>query len=1210
MYLFKSLLVSVIIIGLGGDISAQSIWRQSDVSKIEIRSDWSGEFKKDSYQIWKLDINQMKSELRKASLEDYSSRNVYFGKSTIQIPMPDGTISEFAITESPSMEPGISQRYSNIKSYKGINLEDRNEIIRFDLGPYGFHALISTNKGMIQVDPYNRENQEIYVSYYTSDYISDSYSNVPFCGVEHEAIDENRTIKFGSRSGEPMELRVYRLAMACTPSWAAARGTVEKCLADMNTMMNRANLIYEKELAIKMLISDKNDRVIFLDESTSPYTDTEQGRLLINQNTTVLNTRIGSNFYDIGHILSRCFDVGGIASLGSMCTFGKGAGVTCHNNLNIESIVTRVLSHEMGHQMSASHTFNACNGSTQLSLGTGFEPGSGSTIMSYAGGCGPDNLINNNDDYYHVASLNQMLGHTNFPSSDAYLCAEKVDIGNTVPSVSVNLRSNLFIPISTPFELTGQASDLENDPMTYIWEQYNNGGTSPLGSPEGNVPIFRSLRPNVSPTRFFPNANRILTNRFKDVDELLPTYSRLLTFMFVVRDNHPLGSAANWQEVKFNVTADAGPFQLTFPRVDAKFKVGQKVNVTWDVANTDVAPVNCKRVNIYLSVNDELRTGNQNLIPLAINVDNDGSEQIIMPNVISNRVRIVIKAADNIFLTTGVLPSIIEAPTEPSFFMQVNDNVREVCLPNNLDFNFNTEGFGGLADPIKFEVVSGLPEGATASFTQSQVVGGESTILNLNLNDVKGTQNYEILVRAYVDGLDTLERKLYLSLTGTDIDDLVSYGPENGLTGASSLQTFVWSKKEDAVSYEFQLATSPAFNSQNLVLTRVTADTSFTSTLILDKSTIYYWRVRAANHCRDGKWLETKAFNTEAATCFTAESGLLSLNISASGTPVVEGSLVVFGDFEINDLNIKYIKGTHQRVGDLAFFLTSPQDTKLQLWNRRCSTSSNFNVGLDDESVDFFQCPINTGRIYRPDSPLSIFNGENTKGTWKIRIEDLTPGEGGRFNEFSLEFCTNVTLDPPYLENNNLLTITPSESRVILPQSLEAKDNNDPASKLVFTLVSIPQSGTILLGEMPLNIGSTYTQADIDESRIRYVHNGDSATTDNFSFTVTDGQGGWVSITYFNIEIDQSVSTQNINDISNAVTIYPNPTADLLFVNILQKDFEGSLNYSIYSASGQVIRNLPLNYDNSVDVSDMIPGMYLIRIYNEKFTAVKKFFKQ
>ena len=111
--------------------------------------------------------------------------------------------------------------------------------------------------------------------------------------------------------------------------------------------------------------------------------------------------------------------------------------------------------HEMGHQFGCNHTFNnSCSGNR--SSADAYEPGSGSTIMSYSGICAP-NLQNLSDDVYHVHS--QIEASDYLHSGFGNTCATQVSSGNSAPSVTVG-ASAFSIPASTPFELYATASDV------------------------------------------------------------------------------------------------------------------------------------------------------------------------------------------------------------------------------------------------------------------------------------------------------------------------------------------------------------------------------------------------------------------------------------------------------------------------------------------------------------------------------------------------------------------------------------------------------------------------------------------------------------------------------------------------------------------------------------------------------------------------------
>ncbi|MBC7885895.1 MAG: hypothetical protein H7X99_10495, partial [Saprospiraceae bacterium] len=448
------LIIAILIFPVFSD--AQSFWKKTVLSNIQSRSGEERTIIPDKYETFSLDFKGLQKYLLQAPLETAPNRKT--SELLLDIPMPDGKLEKFKIYESPVMDKGISARYPSIKSYKGYQLSDKSAHIRFSLSPNGFHAGIDQIDGEKYIDPFSSKNTDDYIVYNVRDHNPDTYKGVDLCGVDD--VDRSHSIVNGpaSRFAGEVELREYKMAMACTGEWGVKRGTVEKCLADINTMMIRMNLIYETEMAMRFVIIDDNDKLIFLNPLTDPYEDSDEGKKLVGLNTSKINALIPSSSYDIGHVLSVCFDIGGVAQGGSACQSNKGNGVTCNNNNDLTSIVTRVLAHEVGHQFGASHTWNICTSSAdQRAPGTAFEPGSGSTIMSYAGTCGTDNVVTNEDAYFHVGSLDQMYEKTT-TGGNAYTCADKIATGNHFPVLSMPVKSYV-IPVSTPFELSASATD-------------------------------------------------------------------------------------------------------------------------------------------------------------------------------------------------------------------------------------------------------------------------------------------------------------------------------------------------------------------------------------------------------------------------------------------------------------------------------------------------------------------------------------------------------------------------------------------------------------------------------------------------------------------------------------------------------------------------------------------------------------------------------
>lgn len=1187
---------------------SQPFWHRVDETLIKMRHGDTRPIIPSKYKTFELETEKFTTFLQQAPLE--FTENFLEQAITVSLPMPDGHLEEFVVWDSPLMEDGLAADFPTIRTYKAYQKSNRNITARFSTGPNGFHAAIKQEDTTIYIDPYSTNDAHHYIVYFTADHVDSDLANKILCGTQDENTHISTPQKWGKRFPEgKLEMRKYRLALACTGEWGAVRGTKEKALADMVAFVERANLLFEAELAVRTVLIDKNDLLINIDGNNDLYTNSTVGADILTQNTSIISGKVGFSNYDIGHVFSICYDVGGIAG-GTACTSLKGAGVTCHNNSGISNGIVLVFNHEVGHQLTASHTFNHCPGQEGQLSATGYEPGSGSTIMAYPGACGSSNLGAPRDNYYHVSSLDQIISYTNFESSDAYICAQKTDINNFVPVITLNYPKTFSIPKSTPFYLEGTATDVNQDAMTYTWEQFDNQGSSPLGMPVGNAPIFRSLKPSASPVRFFPNVSRILAHEFNNVQELLPTYSRNMTFRFVVRDNNPLGNAAVWEEIKFNV-ANAGPFEITYPLLEQKLIVGKKLNVTWDVANTNLAPVSCDFVDIYISLDNSLDFKGPSMKLVAARVPNDGAETIIIPNHVNTRVRIVVKAHENIFFTTSKGISRIDLPNKPGFITEIPDNIRSSCLPEGIDFEIHTTALAGMTDSIQFEIVSGLPIGATATFASEKVIAGANNRLSLNLDNVQGTADYEILIRSFAPGIDTIERKLFISVTGTNIDHVIQLSPENGIEGVGPTQKYYWSRLEDGAEYQLQVATSPSFEGDKIVIDYLTTDTQYLSNVFLEKATIYFWRVRSTNNCKIGQWSAIRAFNTETLDCTVTKSGPLSINISSAGLPTVKSELYFSNEGIISDVNIKNIRLSHQQSSDLIVSLISPDGKESLLWSKRCPSGNGVSIGLDDQSNEFFSCPISTGKIYRPEkTPLSYFNGANLHGIWTLKVEDAASGNGGRLLNFDLELCANITLFPPVISTNDTLRVGAHQSKVIDQNILLSIDADNSVQDISYVVVSTPNQGIISKNGSPIKVGDTFSQSDINQGVITYHHTG-SESLDYFTFVVTDGNGGWVKITQFDILIDLKSSNDNeINGSKTQLLVYPNPCSEILHIQQLNSE-DYTWKCEVTDISGQKIySHEATDLLHKIDIQSWQKGMYFITVFIDKQIVTRKFVKQ
>ena len=1175
---------------------SQNVWKAVDESQIVTKSGADREIIPTKYGTFSLDFKKMQKALLKSPHEKSTSKMSQ--AVSLDLPLPDGNIIPFRFFESPCMSPVLAAKFPNIKSYRGFTDDQSGDQARIDFSPGGFHAVIKTHEGVIYIDPYFTESDGHYISYYVRDHIIDTEQYEKTCGIAHyensvaEPLGEDVSTTSKS-SSLPVTKRTYRLALACTAAWGSIFGSVESVMQRFNTGVNRLNMIFENELAIKFEMIGNNDQLAFIDKANEPYTSPQLGRTCLAENQNIINSVVGENSYDIGHVFTiSCTDgIAGVAYLGSLCNFNKGGGVSCVGFRNVSNFMVQTTAHEIGHQLSGGHSWNSCPpAQSQFSSGTSWEPGSGSTILSYAGACGSDNIANSNDDYFHVGNIGQFKTH--IAGAD---CGIEEDSGNNEPEIIWNYTNGFYIPISTPFELQAEATDIDGDNMTYNWEQMNTGFSSSLGSPMGNGPSFRSFRPDQNNFRIFPRLTTILFNT-NDKTEVLPTYNRSLRFRFVVRDNHPGAGSMVWQDISFNATDEAGPFVVTNPSSDIFVAVNQELNVEWDVANTDGDLIDCQFVDIYLSTNGGLSFD----FLLAEDTPNDGSENVRMPNVITNNAKVKVKASNNIFFNIARPNIIIREPSQPGYFIDLSENSLDFCLPEIAEVTVDGTSFQGFTNDVYLDVVSGLPSEAIVNFSQNPIPPDGSAVMQIDMNNVQYSGEFEVIVRATSEEADTIYQTLLINATGTNFDELKQLSPLPGTEDLNGTPEFVWNQAPNADAYRLEVSTDPSFGASNIIFEENISDTSIIPQIALPNSNLYYWRVSAFNKCREVK-TDIRTFGTVSLSCRTFEAEDLPRNISASGRPTVSSLIEIFDAGTLSDVNVKRIKGIHQRIQDIKATLISPAQTEIVLFENRCF-GSNFNLGFDNDSPVEFFCNLNNGIIMKPElDDLGKLKGEDIRGDWYLEIADTEPGEGGQFQEFVLELCSNAILDEPYLVNNNIMDVPVGFSELIRNFKLLVKDDNNTDEELIYTLVKLPTSGSVNLNGEALGIGDQFSQLDINNELLRYVHEGTEEGTDSFTFTVIDGEGGWVDLTEFKIEInDAATSVEDAFDNDEQLfDIFPNPANDIVYVYQTKAD-SGNWQARLYSLDGRRLLLQGMESRTEIKVRDLTSGLYLLELSSDE----------
>lgn len=710
------------------------------------------------------------------------------------LPAPDGSLQLFALEESPMMEDGLAKQFPEIKTWAGVGISDPGAYMRCDMTPRGFHAMVlSPTQGTWYIDPFCRENVDQYMSYRKADFIP--RGKVMACGTfgTSQAIDiptEYQGKVAGTNNFINCQLRHYRLALACTGEYAVFHSpskVVSVILGAMVTSINRVNTVYMHDFAIQLNLIANNSSLIYTTGSTDPY-DNNDGSAMLSQNQSTVNTTIGSANYDIGHVFST--GGGGIASLGSVCSSSKAQGVTGSPAPVGDPFDIDYVAHEVGHQFGAEHTFNSDQGSCccgNRSSSSSYEPGSGSTIMAYAGICSPDDVQNNSDAYFHYKSIEQVMSFV--VTGTGSTCDVLPAYSNTVPAFTSAQTQSFTIPASTPFMLTAAATDANGDTITYCWEQYNNQISSqPPVATSTTGPNFRSYLPTTYGTRMFPTLNNILDGTNTNTWEVLPTVARTLNFRVTIRDNHSTGGCREDASATLTSVSGTGPFKVTSPNTTGvSWAGGTTQTVTWDVAGTTANGINCANVDIYLSTNNGTSFLDGTYTVLATAVPNNGSATITVPNLATTNARIMVKGSGNVFFDINDKKFTITQNTN-IFSVSAGTSTLSVCQGSASPVT-NTISVGGAGGAVTLSA-SGVPAGATATFSPSSVTPAGTSSLLLNAGTaVAGT--YTITVTGTRAG-STAQTTTFTytinanpSVSASNVQNVLCFGTNNGSLSAN-----------------------------------------------------------------------------------------------------------------------------------------------------------------------------------------------------------------------------------------------------------------------------------------------------------------------------------------------------------------------------------------------------------------------------------------
>ena len=837
-------LLFIVVLFFFTTVSSQEIFKKIEVTNLQ---------KNSSENPKKFEQFQLNTSLLLITLKNTSQRELK-ERSPIIISLPNGLggFELFEIFESQILSIALSKKYPNIKSYTGKSLESASTV-RFSYSPsQGFNAAISNNKNAtILIKPSDLKNEK-YRSYSRKDLNEESnFDCNTMEKMTKSAYNSSSSIRTISNDGF---LRKYRLAVATTFEYSNyfLDGTEvdnnerkTKVLAAINVSLTRINGIFERDFGITMELVSNTDSVIFLNQSSDPF-----GGDFNNELQNTLDSTIGDINYDVGHLFAYEGSIYGNAGcIACVCTTGsKGSGFTVHSAPSSDHF-NMIASHEFGHQFGGLHVQSSsiCRSAYGLQE---VEPGSGSSIMGYAGICSP-NVQENSDDYFNFVDIRDVIQWTRSDSS----CAELIATGNTDPVV--NAGNDYIIPKSTPFILEGSGSDSDTeDVLSFCWEENDPEDPYTSNYPVSTQvygPLFRSRIPISTPIRYMPQLSDIISGDLTPTWEVLPSVSRTMDFVLTARDNAILGPKTASDEMTVTVDDNFGPFQVTTQNSTESWVVGANKTISWNVANTDQAPINATHVDVLLSIDG----GYTYPYTIASQTPNDGTESIIIPEIpfSTSQARFMVKASNNIFFSINT--SNINIQTS-EFILSFNDNSQAVCQPNNASYTFTYNTFLGFNETTAFSTEN-LPSGLNASFNPTTAsINGTTVEMTISNTNNAAIETSQFIVKGTSPSVETRSNAV-LSIFNNTLTEPILSSPSDNENNVTINQSFSWNQDLNAASYNLEIARDFLFT--EIIETVNVSEENFTSNS-LHPNTIYFWKVKSINVCGESSFSNTFTFTT------------------------------------------------------------------------------------------------------------------------------------------------------------------------------------------------------------------------------------------------------------------------------------------------------------------------------------------------------------
>ena len=970
--------------------------------------------------------NYLKLDLNAFDLAINNFQGLQARQSKIFIPNEKGQMEPFTLEPIAVLSPALAKRYPRIKTYSGWSTSRSNVKIRMSVTPIGVSAwLILPDGSDFFIQPVKEEKQFHYA------YLKDKQGNtIPFeCKTEHfpPAKNESSKTPSTSRAQSSNVLKTYRLAVATTGEYTNYWGdnndnngtNSDDALAAAVSTINRVNEVFETDFQVRLeLVSGAS--LLYPDAGLDPFESNLNSEL---QSTLNNPTIFGADNYDVGHLFDYGSANGNAGCIGCVCNdSNKGSAYSSHPFVDSFGGVFQndyfdidFVAHELGHQFGAYHTFAFQTEGT----GVNAEPGSGSTIMGYAGITGADDVQQHSDPNFHYFSIQNVR---NIVDNNA-LCATEILITDSYPTVEAG--DDYTIPKRTPYELVASLENGEGYDHTYSWEQLDSGpvGSSNFGPTISIGPQIRSVSPTKSRSRKIPNLTQVLSGELTQTNpsissswETLSEVGRNMNWGVTLRSlpetsNTQEGALVSQDRRIITIDNNAGPFVIQSQQTsETLWEGGSKQTIQWDVADTDIAPINTQTVSIYLSEDG----GFTFPIELIANTPNDGEEQINVPNTIDTELaRIKIKADNSIYFAINAAPFTL---IKRAYIVEFNDDSIEVCGVDSFPFNFTLARYLNFEDTVELSLET-VPEGLTATLSQS----------TFSSSDTNGTLNVSG-IQALADGDYVLELKglggsfdyryrVAIKKRDANVASPTLLSPQNNEEDVSTEITLNWETGANTDQVVLQVATDSEFTAPFVNLTTTKDNYLLTD---LESDQLYYWRLAGKNFCLEpnelGAFSEVQQFRTSQISCVTNEATNLPKDLtdgSSTSTGRVQASINVRENLEILDINVR-VDITHTWISDLVLTLVSPDGQQILLVQNRGQDNVDFsNTTFDQEASEGIASASYpyTGS-YQPEETLENLYGTNSYGIWKLYVDDEYAEDTGTLNVFELEFCLKGVVLP------------------------------------------------------------------------------------------------------------------------------------------------------------------------------------------------------